>query len=260
MILAIDIGNSSTKFGLFETDQLIAKFSIPTVRNQSVDKIHSQMRNRLQKTPRAIIISSVVKELKHSYEQLGQKYFKVSPIFVDHTFDFGFTIKYEPIEDCGSDRLVSAFAAVEKYGTPAIVCDFGTATTIDFVDANRTYLGGIITPGINTFASALFDKTSKLPKVKLEKPNSILGDSTISSIQSGIYFGYIGLVDGIIKRIIDDSNLSPKIISTGGFAGLIAEESEFVDFREENLLLEGLFLFHKNGNQNTRKIKDIRLS
>ena len=245
MILTIDIGNSSTKFGLFESDQMVAKFTIDTVRNQSAEEIHSQIRSQLTKQPTAIIISSVVKELRQSYEQLGQKHFKVSPIFIDHSFDFGFTIKYEPVEDCGSDRLVGAFAAVEKYGAPCIVCDFGTATNMEFVNENREYVGGIITSGINTFASALFNKTSKLPNVKLEKPDSILGNSTVSSIQSGIYFGYIGLVDGIIKRIIDDSRSSPKIISTGGFASLIAEESEFVDVIEENLLLEGLFLLHK---------------
>ncbi len=251
MLLTIDIGNSSTKFGWFEAESLVKKISIDTIRNQTASDIYSQIETSAPKKTFAIIISSVVKELKNTYTLLCKQNFNIEPFFADHAFDFGFQIKYFPPEDCGSDRLVDAFATVEKYGVPSIVCDFGTATTIDLVDENREYLGGIITPGISTLASALFDKTSKLPKVALEKPSNIVGNSTINSIQSGIYFGYIGLVDGIIERIISETNSKPNVISTGGFADLIAKESKFVRVVEGNLMLDGLRLIYEK-----RKLKE----
>ncbi|MGI8668853.1 MAG: type III pantothenate kinase, partial [Aridibacter sp.] len=245
MILTIDIGNSLTKFGVFGGEDLISKIKIQTVRETSSDSIYLQIKDQISSEFSAIIISSVVSELNITYINLGEKYFQKTPFFADHTFDYGFSINYFPPKNCGSDRLVDAFAATRKYGTPVIICDFGTATTIDAVNSKNQYLGGIITPGINTLASALFDKTSKLPKVELVKPEKVIGNSTVSSIQSGIYFGYIGLVDGIIKRMFDELDEKPKVISTGGFAELIAEESEFVEIIEENLLLEGLRLIYE---------------
>lgn len=248
MLLAIDIGNTSTKFGLFNGRELIGKFTIQTTRNESVDSIFSQIRRQISVTPSAIIISTVVKEVKETYRTLGREYLKNEPFFVDHNFDFGFSIDYFPPEQCGADRLIDAFAAVEQYGTPCVVCDFGTATTIDVVDSDKRYRGGIITPGINTLASALFNKTSKLPEVELTKPANVIGNSTVSSIQSGIYFGYIGLVDGIIKRMLAQMDKPAKVISTGGFAELIAEESEFINIIDKNLMLEGLRLINDKIN------------
>lgn len=245
MLLTIDIGNSQTKFGVFENERLIHKFVIQTVRSQGAESIFASVRSEFPKNPEAIVISSVVKELDKTYLDLSKDLFYLEPLIVDHRLDFGFEIKYAPVEDCGSDRLIEAFAAVQKYGTPCIVCGFGTATTIDLITKDNEYLGGIITPGISTLSSALFDKTSKLPKVELAKPKSVIGNSTESSIQSGIYFGYIGLVDGIIKRMIDESGSNPVVVSTGGFAELIAEESEFVGIVEKNLMLEGLHLIYK---------------
>ena len=141
--------------------------------------------------------------------------------------------------------MVVAYAANETLKKPFIVCDFGTATTIDVVNEKSEFLGGIITPGPNTLGSSLYRKTSQLPKVDFEKPTSIIGNSTISSIQSGIYFGYIGLVDGIIERMIKELKETPKIISTGGFAELIAQESKFINVVEKNLMLEGLRLINE---------------
>lgn len=245
MILTIDIGNSSTKFGVFDNENLVKKISIPTVRKQTSEEIFSHIENEIPFEISAIVISSVVKELNKTYRNLGEKHFQIKPFFADHTFDYGFSINYFPQENCGSDRLVAAYAAKEKYKSPVIVCDFGTATTIDVVNAKNQFLGGIITPGMNTLASALFEKTSQLPEVELLKPSQIIGNSTVSSIQSGIYFGYIGLVDGIIERMINEINAQPKIISTGGFAELIAEESKNIKIIEDNLLLEGLRLMHE---------------
>jgi type III pantothenate kinase len=248
MLLTIDIGNSSTKFGIFDKSKLIKKITIPTIRDETAESIYAQIKDRIPERISAIIISTVVKELKSNYRKIGENYFSIKPFFADHTFDFGFSINYFPPENCGSDRLVDAFAAFRKFGSPIIVCDFGTATTIDVVNKKKEYLGGIITPGPNTLGSALFEKTSQLPKVKFEKPDRIIGNSTVSSIQSGIYFGYIGLVDGIIERMIKKLKEKPTIISTGGFAKLIAEESKYVRIIEENLMLEGLRLIQHKQN------------
>ncbi len=245
MLLAIDIGNSTTKFGVFDGAKLTEKITIKTNRNDRASSIYSQINEQISVSISAIVISTVVNELKDTYRDLGKTHFKLPALFADHSFDYGFKIQYFPPKDCGSDRLVDAFAAVEKYGNPVIVCDFGTATTIDLVDENKKYLGGIITPGPNTLGSALFEKTSKLPDVEFEKPEKAIGDSTVSSIQSGIYYGYIGLVDGIIARFINETRVTPKIVSTGGFARLIAEESKYVEIVEPDLMLEGLRLVYE---------------
>lgn len=249
MLLTIDIGNSTATFGVFDGEKLVSKFTIPTIREQSAEEIFITIKPKLKQNISAFIISSVVTELENSFRKLSENLFKIEPIFVDHAFDFGFSIKYFPPDGCGIDRLVAAFAAVQKYGNPCIVCDFGTATTIDVVNSKNEYIGGIITPGINTFASALFEKTSKLPKVEIEKPKSVIGDYTVGSIQSGIYFGYIGLVDGIIKRMFDELGEKPKVIATGGFSGLISEESVLIDVVEPNLMLEGLQLLYNRINR-----------
>lgn len=245
MILTIDIGNSKTKFGVFENGKIAEKLSIETIREQDTGDIFSQIEKNIPNSITAIIISNVVSELKQTYQNLCEKLLKIKPFFVDHNFDFGFEINYFPPENCGVDRLVAAFAGVKKYGTPIIVCDFGTATNFEVVNENNEYIGGIIAPGINTLASALFEKTSKLPKVELKKPASVIGNSTARSIQSGIYFGYIGLVDGILERMINELRVEPKIISTGGFAELISEESRYVEIIEKNLVLEGLSLVYE---------------
>ena len=251
MLLTIDIGNSSTKFGLFDRTALIERLVFPTDRSHSADNIFSLAGGKLPDKLDGIIVSSVVKEVQNAYTEFGDRYFGLETIFLDYTSDFGFSIKYFPPEDCGTDRLVDAFAAAEKYGLPVIVCDFGTATTIDVVNEKHEYLGGIITPGPNTLGSALFEKTSKLPEVEFGKPESVIGNSTISSIKSGIYYGYIGLVDGIIERMISEIVKTPKVVSTGGFADSMAEESRYIEIVEKNLMLDGLrMLFEKRESKN----------
>ncbi len=242
MLLAIDIGNSSTKFGIFENASLFSRKIIPTIRNQNAAEINSQT---LFHSIQTIIISSVVPELNDAYREYAKEFFNLKPVFVDNTFNFGLKIKYHPPENIGVDRIVAAFAAVEKYGKPCIVCDFGTATTIDAVNSKGEYLGGTITPGIETLSESLFTKTSQLPRVKLEKPASVIGNSTVESIQAGIYFGYIGLVDGIVGRMSAELGENPKVIATGGFAPLIAETSEKIEIVDDNLILEGLRLIYE---------------
>jgi type III pantothenate kinase len=187
-------------------------------------------------------------------------YFGLNAIVLDSSFDFGLEIKYNPPSSVGIDRVVAATAAVHKYGKPCIVCDFGTATTIDAVNAKGEYLGGTITPGMNVFADALFEKTSKLPKVEIKKVETVIGNSTVHSIQAGIYFGYGGLVDRIIRRMIEELGEKPRIVATGGLAVLVAEGSELIETIDETLMLEGLRLIYekiKKTKNEERKMESL---
>ena len=158
----------------------------------------------------------------------------------------GLKINYDPPENLGIDRLVAAFAAKVKYGKPCIVCDFGTATTIDAVNSVGEFSGGIIVAGMHILADALFQKTSKLPKIKIKKAEKVIAHSTVEAINAGIYFGYIGLTDGIIKRMIGELKEKPKVIATGGLASIIADGSEFIEIFDENLMLDGLRLIYES--------------
>lgn len=242
MLLTIDIGNTSTKFGVFEDNALIYHLTAPTILHQTADEIYNPALNQ---PIRAVIISSVVSELKNVYREFSNKYFNLEPVFVDNSLDLDLKINYVPPETLGVDRFVAAFAAVEKYGKPCVICDFGTATTIDAVNSGGEYLGGIITPGMDTMRESLFTNTSALPLIKLRKPESVIGNSTVTSIQSGVYFGYIALVDGLIERIIGELGEQPKVVATGGFAELIAESSVKIETVDDNLLLEGLRLIYE---------------
>jgi type III pantothenate kinase len=240
MLLAIDIGNTNTKFGVFDKENLVARRTIATIRHNSAAQINQTIIGELNDNIESAIISSVVPELNETFIELCESYFKVTPVFVSHDFNFGFINRYNPPESVGIDRLITAFAGVEKYGKPLIVCGFGTATTIDAVNSNNEYLGGIITAGMNLLADSLPQRTSKLPQILLQKPTKVIGNSTVSAIQAGVYFGYIGLVDGLIRRIIDELGEKPKVIATGGLANLIAETSEMIEVVDEKLMLDGL--------------------
>lgn len=242
MLLAIDIGNTLTKFGVFENETLFKRIAFPTVRTQTADEIHAQT---LIESIDGIVISSVVPELKNSYREFAEKFFNLKPICVESASDFGLKIKYNPPEKVGVDRIVAAFAASEKYGKPCIVCDFGTATTIDAVNSKNEFLGGTISPGVETLSEALFLKTSQLPRVAIEKPESVFGDSTVKSIQAGIYFGYVGLTDGIIERMIEELYEPAKVVATGGFADLIRQDSQRIEIVDRDLILEGLRLVYE---------------
>jgi len=245
MLLAIDIGNSSTKLGAFDQENLIKRLTIPTIRSKSAAEIYASVEDALTGRFSAIVISSVVPELNDAFRLFGEQFFNQTPFFVDNGLDFGLAIKYFPPENLGVDRIVAAFAAAQKYGRPVIVCDFGTATTIDAVNEKSEYLGGIITPGISTLSEALFIKTSKLPRIEVRKPATVIGNSTAHSIQSGVFYGYLGLTEGILKRMRAELGTDPKIVATGGFAGLIAENSDSIEILDENLMLDGLRLIYE---------------
>jgi type III pantothenate kinase len=243
MLLAIDIGNSSTKFGIFDGEALLHKFSIQTKRDYTVEellfdrlKLHEQQ--FIQVDIDTCVVASVVPEMSGVIAQVCDELFKIKPRFVDSTWDFGFSINYDPPSSVGVDRLVNCFAAVSKYGSPVVASSFGTATTIDVVNGNEEYIGGIIAPGMATVAKALHLATSKLPNVSIEKPDSIIGRTTETSIRSGIVNGHISMVEGLLKRIGSEG----KVVATGGFAKLLASETDAIDIVDENLTLDGLRL------------------
>lgn len=248
MLLAIDIGNSSTKFGIFGSDTLIDKFSIPTARDYTVSEL---LFDRLRYVNErfyqidAVIVASVVPEMNQPVSDACVQMLKVTPSFVDASFELGIDITYEPPEAAGIDRLVNASAAVAKYSSPVVVCSLGTATTIDVVDRSNRFLGGTISPGMRTLAESLHSKASKLPLVTIEKPQQVVGRSTESSIKSGVFYGYIGLVEGILERTFTEIEERPKVIATGGFARLVSENTTLINTVDETLLLEGLFALSK---------------
>ncbi|MGH9948688.1 MAG: type III pantothenate kinase [Pyrinomonadaceae bacterium] len=251
MLLAIDIGNSLIKFGVFEDGKLIDKFSIATKRDYHSDELHF---DRLEFTEGkflkidSVVVSTVVPELIDVVRVASQTQFNVTPVFVDQSADFGLKIEYDPPNSVGIDRLINAFAAVHKYGKPVIVCSFGTATTIDAVNANAEFIGGIIAPGMKTMSDALHEKAAQLPAVQIEKPLRLIGNSTESAIRSGVFNGHIAMVEGLVSRFLSDKAVTgsakkrAKVIATGGFAKLIAKEVKSIDESDENLTLEGLEL------------------
>ena len=197
------------------------------------------------KTINAIAIASVVPPLNYTLKTMSETYFHLTPLFVDDASNTGLRILYEPASDVGADRIVDAVAAIHKYGAPCIVVDFGTATTFNAVNEKREYVGGVITPGIMISSDALFERTAKLPRVDIRRPQKVVGSSTISAMQSGLYHGYVGLVDGVLRKMLEEMAGSPRVIATGGLAPLIATGSEFIELVDETLTLEGLRLVYE---------------
>ena len=246
MLLAIDIGNSSIKFGVFDKDRLTTKFCIPTKRNYSAEAISGEVRDRFMVSIDATIVCSVVPEVENAISQFVDDSFHIEPRFVRSNDDFGIEIKFS-VEKTGADRLVNSFAAVEKYGVPCIVVSFGTATTIDVVDKDREYLGGLISPGMKIAAQALSVAASKLPLVEIRKPDEVIAQTTEVAIQSGIVYGQIAMIEGLLKRVIDELNDQPKVVATGGFGEMLMHEIDRIDVVDADLTLQGLDLLYKRG-------------
>ena len=246
MLLAIDIGNTNVSLGAYAGENLIACWRIATLHNRTADETGVLIRQLFSlsevdyKKVSAVIASSVVPQTNSAFREMSEKYFGLETIFLDSSFDFGLKINYNPPASVGIDRIVAASAAVQKYGKPCIICDFGTATTIDAVNSIGEYLGGTITPGLKVLADALFEKTSKLPKVEISKVETVIGNSTADSIRAGIYYGYAGLVERIIRQMIAELGEMPRIVATGGLAFFVAESCELVETIDEILMLEGL--------------------
>jgi type III pantothenate kinase len=251
MLLVIDVGNTNTVVGVYEGERLVADWRLTTERSRTVDEYGIQFRNLFtlagldSSAIDAIAISSVVPPLNYTLEKMSHVYFNQTPLFVDHTTNTGLTIRYLSPADVGADRIVNSVAAIARYGAPCIVVDFGTATTFDAVTAEGEYLGGVITPGIIISAEALFQRAARLYRVEIRRPDSVIGQTTVSSMQSGLYYGYIGLVDGILRRMIEELGGQARVIATGGLARLIGRGSEFIEEIDDHLTLEGLRLIYE---------------
>ena len=251
MLLVIDIGNTNTSLGVFDGENLTANWRLTTARERTGDEWGVHTRNLFAlagldfKSIDAIAIASVVPPLNFTLKRMAEVYFRVTPLFVDHTIETGVPILYQPPSDVGADRIVDAVAAIRKYGAPCIVVDFGTATTFDAINAMGAYLGGVITPGITISSDALFERAAKLPRVEIKRPEKVIGSATVEAMQSGLYYGYVGLVDDILRRMIAELGGSPRVIATGGLAPLIAKGSRYVEIVDETLTLEGLRLVYE---------------
>lgn len=251
MLLVIDIGNTNTSLGVFEGATLRTHWRLTTQRSRTADEWGVLARNLFElaaldvKSIDAIAIASVVPPLNFTLKRMAEIYFDLTPLFVDETVDTGVRILYQPASDVGADRIVDAVAAIHKYGAPCIVVDFGTATTFDAINSSGEYVGGVITPGITISADALFERAAKLPRVEIKRPQKVIGGATVEAMQSGLYHGYIGLVDGLLKKMIEELGRSPRVVATGGLAPLIARGSKFIQEVDETLTLDGLRLVYE---------------
>jgi type III pantothenate kinase len=241
MLLAIDIGNSAIKFGVFDGDKLTSKFSIPTDRELTAKRLAQQIGDRIGEQIDDAIVCSVVPEVDDAVGQFIKSTFQIDARFVSSTDNLGLTINFD-VETTGTDRLVNSFAAAEKYGAPCVVVSFGTATTIDVVNAKREYLGGLIAPGMKVNAQALAIAASKLPEVELNKPAHVIAQTTENAIKSGIVYGQIEMIKGLLRKVASEIGDKPKVVATGGWAEMMAAEIDQIDIVGQDLLLLGLSL------------------
>jgi type III pantothenate kinase len=247
MLLAIDLGNTNTVFGVYDGERLIMNWRLSTQKDRTVDEFGILLRNLFSlekidsKKIRKVIIASVVPPLDPILNEMVQVYFSLKPIFVTHE-NAGIPVLYDDPREVGADRIVNAVAAIRKYGKPAIVVDFGTATTFDAITSAGEYRGGLISPGIVISAEALYEHAAKLPRIEIQKPVKLIGTSAITSMQSGLFYGYVSLVDGIITRMKQELGASARVIGTGGQAPLISQETKLIETVDSNLTLDGLQL------------------
>lgn len=250
MLLVIDVGNTNTVLGLYRDDELIQNWRITTLKTRTVDEyamiIHELMRlgGISMSAIDDVIISSVVPPAKEALEGLCRKYFDRSPYLIGPGIKTGMPIHYDNPREVGADRIVNAVGAYEKRRCSLIIVDFGTATTFDMVSANGEYQGGAIAPGLNISAEALFQRASKLPRVEFARPPQVIAKNTVNSIQAGLFFGYVGLVDGIVGRMRQESRENPLVLATGGLALTIAPASQTIQEVEPFLTLEGLRILY----------------
>lgn len=251
MILVLDVGNTNTVIGVYEEDLLKHHWRIETSRNKTEDEYGMVFKSLFEHVGihfqdiRGIIISSVVPPIMFALERMCSKYFSIHPLVVGPGIKTGLNIKYDNPKEVGADRIVNAVAGIHLYGSPLIIVDFGTATTYCYINEDKQYMGGAIAPGINISTEALYSRAAKLPRIEIARPDHIVGKNTVGAMQSGILYGYVGQVEGIVSRMRDQTGQPSKVIATGGLASLIANESTIIDIVDPFLTLKGLQLIYE---------------
>jgi type III pantothenate kinase len=263
MLFVVDVGNTNTVLGVFAQaakvhpqddsdrvvpryDRLVAHWRVATRQGNTVDEYGVLFRNLFSMASleasgiHGIVISSVVPPLDPVLRQVCERYFNSKPLFIEPGVKTGMPVQYDNPAEVGADRIVNAVAAFNKYGGPCIIVDFGTATTFDCVSPKGEYLGGVICPGIGISADALFARTARLPRVEIRKPARVIGTNTVGSLQSGLYYGYLGLVDGILELLLAEQGAETQVVATGGLAVLIGKGSKYIKNVDDLLTLEGL--------------------
>jgi type III pantothenate kinase len=266
MLLVVDVGNTNTVLGVFDSQNagerygpLIAHWRVSTTKTQTVDEYGVLFRNLFAMNGvefmavQGTVISSVVPPLDSTLREVCERYFHSRPLFIEPGVKTGMPVHYDNPAEVGADRIVNSVAAFEKFGGPCIVVDFGTATTFDVVSKNGEYLGGVITPGIGVSADALFTRTARLPRVEIRKPPRVLATNTVNSVQSGLYYGYLGLIDGIIERLIAELGENVAVVATGGLAGLMGEGSKYIREVDDLLTLDGLRIIYERNQAHGKR-------
>lgn len=253
MLLVLDVGNSNIVLGVYKEEVLIRHWRMKTDKESTSDELGLFMVQLFKNSDlsieeiKGIVVSSVVPPIMFSLERALNRYFNKKPLIVNTSLKLGIDIKVDNPKALGSDRIADAVGAYAKYNTGCIVVDFGTATKYEFITKEGQYLGGAITPGIKISADALFQRTSKLPRIEITKPDSIVGKNTVDAIQSGLYYGYVGQVEYIVAKMKKDFNVDEdaKVIATGGLAALISNEAQCIDVLDTTLTLDGLRIIYE---------------
>jgi type III pantothenate kinase len=253
VLLALDVGNTNVTIGAFDGEMLAGRWRLRTIHEQTADEWGILIRNLFSLSSLdladvdGVIISSVVPAVDQPLEAMADRYFHREPLFVNYTTDLGITVRYDNPREVGADRLVNGVAGYRKFGGPVVVVDLGTTINFDIVSADGVFLGGVICPGIGMSISGLFARTARLPMVDFREPEKLIGSNTVGSITSGLYYGFVGMIDGILERLGGELGADMKTVATGGQGHMITRSSRWVKAYEEDLTLEGLrFIWERN--------------